>query len=86
MEVARGAKRGFSVPLQDWLAVPFTAGWIREALLGGKATQSGVLDAGLLPGVIRDLTETTGSAQAEALYRLLCLELWHRSASRDGAA
>jgi asparagine synthase (glutamine-hydrolysing) len=84
-KVARGPKQGFSVPLQDWLAVPSTASWIREALLGGEATQRGVLDAVALPGVLRDLTASPGSAQAEAMYRLLCLELWYQSARRDGA-
>jgi asparagine synthase (glutamine-hydrolysing) len=84
-DVAQGPKRGFSVPLQDWLAVPSTARWTRETLLGGEATQRGVLDAIVLPDLLRDLTKVTGSPQAEALYRLLCLELWYRSARRDGA-
>ena len=84
-EVALGPKQGFSVPLNDWLSVPATASWARESLLGGEAVQRGILDAVGLPDVLSDLTKLTGSPQAEAIYRLLCLEMWYRSARGDGA-
>jgi asparagine synthase (glutamine-hydrolysing) len=85
-EVAAGPKRGFSVPLSAWMAPDRTVAWIRESMLGGEATQMGLLDQGVLSQTLTTLGNFGTDAAADLAYRLLALELWCRSCRADQAS
>ena len=75
-DITHAPKRGFSVPLEAWLRVDSNAHWVRETLLGGEAIHLGLLDP-------EGLSRAVPTLGAEAVYRLLALELWARSAKSD---
>lgn len=83
--VAKGPKVGFEVPLVDWLSPPATSRWIRESLLEGEAVQRGILDRAALPRMVDGFGGVERGDNSQALYRLLNLELWCRSATGDRA-
>jgi asparagine synthase (glutamine-hydrolysing) len=82
---AHAPKRGFTVPLKSWMSPARTTEWIRESLLDGQAVARGIFDVRALPNVVAGLSNVEGAGNAEALYRLLMLELWCRDAAKDGA-
>jgi asparagine synthase (glutamine-hydrolysing) len=83
--VTRAPKRGFSVPLAEWMSAEATARWARDALLGGTALQRGVLDHAGLSAVLRNVGAFETDEKAETGYRLLILELWCRQCFDCGA-
>jgi asparagine synthase (glutamine-hydrolysing) len=83
--VARAPKRGFSVPLSEWMAGHASAQWARDALQGGSGLQLGVFDRAGLSSALSHLGRFETEPQAEAGYRLLILELWCRQCLETGA-
>jgi asparagine synthase (glutamine-hydrolysing) len=77
-DVATAPKRGLTVPLAAWLSPPSTARWVNESLLGGEATQQGIFAAPALQTMLGAFGNLRRPGNAEALYRLLALELWCR--------
>jgi asparagine synthase (glutamine-hydrolysing) len=70
-------KRGFAVPLDDWLRGPLRerAG---DAVLRGKLAADGLLDAAAVSKLF-DLHTRRRARLGERLWTLLCIELWYRS-------
>jgi asparagine synthase (glutamine-hydrolysing) len=85
LQTHKAPKRGLTVPLVDWLSQPAASRWTRESLLGGYAAQHGLVEEPALTRLLKDIADVASPGNAEATYRLLCLELWCRSAARDGA-
>jgi asparagine synthase (glutamine-hydrolysing) len=85
ISVTRAAKRGFSVPLSDWMAGDASANWVRDVLLGGVGLQLGVFEQAGLSSAIRQLGGFETEEKAETAYRLLILELWCRECLQSGA-
>ena len=83
--VTRAPKRGFSVPLSDWMAGNTSTQWVRDTLLGGIGLQLGVFDRVGLLSTLRQLGRFETDEQAETGYRLLILELWCRQCIESGA-
>ncbi len=83
--VTRAPKRGFSVPLSEWMASDATAHWARDALLGGVALQLGVFDQAGLSSTLGQLGGFETDEKADTAYRLLILELWCRQCLESGA-
>src|SRR5882672_540154 len=76
LAVTTAPKRGFSVPLREWMSVGASARWVRDVLLGGVGVQLGVFDRAGLPSTMRQLGAFETDEKAETAYRLLILELW----------
>ena len=85
ISVTRAPKRGFSVPLAEWMAGDASAEWTRDALLGGTGLQIGVFDKAGLSSTLQRLGDFETDEKAEAGYRLLILELWCRQCLQSGA-
>jgi asparagine synthase (glutamine-hydrolysing) len=83
--VTRAPKRGFSVPLRDWMAGDATAQWARDTLLGGAGLQLGVFHQEGLSSTLQQLWGLETDEKAETAYRLLMLELWCRQCLQSGA-
>jgi len=79
-EVARGAKRGFSIPMAAWLRGPLLP-MARDLLSPAALARRGVLDA---PVVTRLLDEHVGRRDdhSRALWGLLCFVLWQEQDAR----
>ncbi|MGH7803504.1 MAG: asparagine synthase (glutamine-hydrolyzing) [Candidatus Binatia bacterium] len=74
--VARKPKRGFHVPIRRWLAGPLRQ-LVRDTVLDGRAISRGYFRA---REVQRTLARAeTDQAAALVAWRLLNLELWHRT-------
>jgi asparagine synthase (glutamine-hydrolysing) len=83
--VTSAPKRGFSVPLAQWMAGDETARWARQALLGGIGLQLEVFDQTGLSSTLRQVGDFETEEKAETVYRLLMLELWCRQCLESGA-
>ena len=83
--VTRAPKRGFSVPLSEWMAGHASAQWARDTLQGTSGLQLGVFDRQGLTSALRQLGRFETDQHAEAGYRLLILELWCRQCVETGA-
>ena len=79
-EVARGAKRGFSIPLAAWLRGPLLP-MARDLLAPSAIARGGVLDP--VP-ITRLLDEHVARRDdhSRALWGLLCFVLWQRADAR----
>jgi asparagine synthase (glutamine-hydrolysing) len=84
-ETHQAPKRGFAVPLVGWLSPPTTLRWVRESLLDGHAVRRGLLDGPAVSRLFQSIADLGTPGNAEAMYRLLALELWCRSAAQEGA-
>jgi asparagine synthase (glutamine-hydrolysing) len=72
----RGPKRGFGVPVSEWLRTDLRP-LLEQSLLG----EQWLLRGYLLPGATRRLVaeHLQGAADhGRELWALLCLELWHQ--------
>jgi asparagine synthase (glutamine-hydrolysing) len=83
--VTRAPKRGFSVPLAEWMSGSESARWSRDQLLGGVGVQLGVFDQEGLASTVRQLGGFETDEKAETAYKLLILELWCRQCLDSGA-
>jgi asparagine synthase (glutamine-hydrolysing) len=79
-EVARGAKRGFSIPMAAWLRGPLLP-MARDLLAPAALARRGLLDA---PIVTRLLDEHVARRDdhSRALWGLLCFVLWQEQDAR----
>jgi asparagine synthase (glutamine-hydrolysing) len=75
--VCRAAKRGFEVPLRDWLAGPW-AGEVRQALDDPRAAVRRVLDAAPLGRLQGWEQRPDPERAARAVFTVLTLEHWLR--------
>ncbi len=84
-EVAKGGKRGFAVPVGDWIRQPAGAAFVRERLTGPAANpfQSWRID-----GVEALLTEHLAGKRdyGDQFWRLLVLDSWLRQHGAGGQA
>lgn len=80
-----GRKRGFSVPLREWMGSKAVAQWVRGALMEGATVSVGALERDALNRAVRLLGDFDSDQKAEHAYRLLILELWSRQCVADGA-
>jgi asparagine synthase (glutamine-hydrolysing) len=85
VSVTRAPKRGFSVPLREWLARDESARWARDVLLGGAGVHVGVFEDQGLMNTVGQLNRFETDEKAETTYRLLILELWCRNCVESGA-
>jgi len=83
--VTRAPKRGFSVPLAEWLAQDTTSQWAHDSLLGGIGLQLGVFDRAGLTSALQQIADFDTEQKAETAYRLLILEFWCRECLQNGA-
>ena len=77
-QVQSAGKRGFGVPIRNWLRQPFGQTFARERLLSDQARERGLWD---LAGVERLLTahqSNGGRDLHDWLWRLLMLDAWAR--------
>jgi asparagine synthase (glutamine-hydrolysing) len=75
-EIHTRDKRGFMIPLRDWLAKPLQ-GLLRDTLLDQTARERGLFN----PVMVRRLIDEHVSGQSDhqhKLWSLLCFELWAR--------
>ena len=75
--VVRGRKRGFGLPVADWIGGEL-AELVRDTLLSRRALERGYFEARAIERLIDD--QAAGRERLEYhLWNLLVLELWHRS-------
>jgi asparagine synthase (glutamine-hydrolysing) len=72
------SKKGFSVPLKRWFSHALVS-YAHDLLGSSRAQQRGILN----PQFIRELLKTHGTTpqadHSQALWALLCLELWFQA-------
>jgi len=68
---ARTDKMGFPVPFTDWCRRPPLRDFVLDTLLGAKARQRGLFDAGQVEQCMSDEDN-----YGRGIWGLLCLELW----------
>ncbi|MDP1850699.1 MAG: asparagine synthase (glutamine-hydrolyzing) [Solirubrobacteraceae bacterium] len=76
-EVARGAKRGFSIPLAAWLRGPLLP-MARDLLAPDAVARAGVLDPGPVTRLL-DEHVARRDDHSRALWGLLCFVLWQQA-------
>lgn len=74
--IYRRDKRGFVIPLRDWLAKPLNP-LLRDTLLDSTAQSRGLFRAKSVRRLIEDHTKGKADHQ-HRLWALLCFELWAR--------
>src|SRR4051794_19228305 len=73
-EIARGRKRGFSIPAAAWLRGPLLP-FAREVLAPGRLRAQGVLDAAAAQRVL-DRHAAGTEDMSRQVWGLMCLSLW----------
>jgi len=74
-EIIKRKKHGFGVPIDMWMK---ELKELAEQILDGKTTQNrGYFKAEFIKNVLKDINSPTHS-QAQRLWSLITLELWHR--------
>ena len=79
-EVARGAKRGFSIPMAAWLRGPLLA-MARDLLAPAAIARAGVLDPAPVTRLL-DEHLARRDDHSRALWGLLCFVLWQQGDAR----
>jgi asparagine synthase (glutamine-hydrolysing) len=79
-EVARGAKRGFSIPLAAWLRGPLLP-LARDLLAPSAIARGGVLDPAPITRLL-DEHVARRDDHSRALWGLLCFVLWQQADAR----
>ncbi len=79
-EVARGAKRGFSIPMAAWLRGPLLP-MARDLLAPAALARGGVLDAAPVARLL-DEHVARRDDHSRALWGLLCFVLWQEHGQR----
>ena len=76
-------KQGFSVPMSSWLRTDLRS-WAREILLDRDAVDRGVFRRDAVEGLL-DRHAAGTDADAERIWSLVMLELWHQEFMGSGA-
>ena len=79
-EVARGAKRGFSIPMAAWLRGPLMP-MARDLLAPAALARGGLLDPSLVTRLL-DEHLARRDAHSRALWGVLCFVLWQENERR----
>ncbi len=80
-EMMERPKRGFGVPLADWLRGPLKD-WASELLLGSRLKQEGIFEASLIHDTFQEhLAEERN--HADKLWALLSFQSWWEDFQRD---
>src|SRR6266568_4250650 len=74
-EILTRRKQGFGVPIKHWFRGDLN-GYAHELLLSTRARQRGILDPQFISKMLKAHTSTRLVNQSEAIWALLCLELW----------
>jgi asparagine synthase (glutamine-hydrolysing) len=77
-EVLNGPKRGFAVPMDDWLRRPEGERVVKERLLGPAAMHAGYWDTRGVARVMAAHRSGRTRSFAPLLWRLLVLQAWHQ--------
>ena len=83
--VAEAPKRGFEIPLHDWLSTSLN-GLCHDALLSGDSLTCRLLERPEVEGLLSNRDELPASTWARRVWILFALEMWNRTARVDGSA
>jgi asparagine synthase (glutamine-hydrolysing) len=83
--VQQGRKRGFGVPLDQWLRNPDGQRFVRERLLAPEARQSGLYDPVVVEKLLVNHAAQRGREYGGLLWRLLMLDAWARQYLRSSS-
>jgi asparagine synthase (glutamine-hydrolysing) len=84
-DVQQGRKRGFGVPLDQWLRKPDGQRFVRERLLAPEARQSGLYDPVVVEKLLVNHGAQGGREYGGLLWRLLMLDAWARQYLRSSS-
>ncbi len=79
MQVQRGSKRGFGVPLRAWFQQRSGQTFLRERLLSQEAKARGFWDVTCMERIITAHTSPDGRDFGPLLWRFLFLDAWSRT-------
>jgi asparagine synthase (glutamine-hydrolysing) len=77
-EIVTRPKQGFGVPIQHWLRADL-ANYAHELLDSPRAHQRGIFNPQFIRHLLKSHTHTKLINHSEAIWTLLCLELWFQT-------